>query len=222
MTRYEMTENYWNTIFEDVDVDNPEQPMKFDEVDNGIKWLVQESKSLLDFGCGSGRILLRALSLGLEKGVGIDISLNAIELARKNADMWKLSDKVQFKCGGIERLRNCAAASFDGAILFNIIDNMYPDDAMEVLKSLHKMLKSRGRVLMKLNPHYPESHFSQNHFYRKIKDDFYLDSSGLYFWNLSYEDVEDFLNPYFIVEDYLVINIEDYGVQNRLFYLRAM
>lgn len=75
---------------------------------------------------------------------------------------------------------------------------------------------------MKLNPHYPESHFIENRFYRKIMDHFYLESSGLYLWNMSYEDVEDFLNPYFIIEDYRVINIEDHGVENRLFYLRAM
>ena len=222
MTRYEMTEHYWNSIFEEVDVIESIEPIKYVEIENGIQWLVHDSNSILDFGCGSGNALLRAVSLGLEMGIGIDLSCKAIELAKKNATHYDVQEKVEFKCGGVDLLREITPASYDGAILFNIIDNMYPTDAMEVIKYLHKMLKSRGRVLMKLNPHYPESHFSQNHFYRKIMDHFYLESSGVYFWNLSYEEVEEFLNPYFIIEDYQVINIEDHGVNNRLFFLRAM
>lgn len=222
MTRYEMTEHYWNKVFDEIKVVNPEQPIKYAEIEEGIKWLVHDSKNVIDFGCGSGRVLLRAVSLGLTSGLGIDLSCKAIELAKKNADVYHASDSVGFKCGGVEVLRTLPTGDFDGAILFNIIDNMYPSDAMEVIKSLHKLLKFRGRVLMKLNPHYPESHFIENRFYRKIMDHFYLESSGLYLWNMSYEDVEDFLNPYFIIEDYRVINIEDHGVENRLFYLRAM
>lgn len=75
---------------------------------------------------------------------------------------------------------------------------------------------------MKLNPWYPESHFDKNPLYRKITSNFYLENTGVYFWNLTYEDIEDFLNPYFIIEKYIEINLDGFEISNRLFYLRAM
>ncbi len=49
MTRYEMTEHYWNSIFEEVDVVDSIEPIKYVEIENGIQWLVHDSNSILDF-----------------------------------------------------------------------------------------------------------------------------------------------------------------------------
>ena len=51
----------------------------------------------MDIGTGSGCIILSLLStLKLSTGIGIDISKNAIEIAKKNAAKHNLSNRVRF------------------------------------------------------------------------------------------------------------------------------
>ena len=40
----------------------------------------------------------------------------------------------------------------DAAILSNILDNLYPEDAKQVLAEVRRILKPGGRLLVKLNP----------------------------------------------------------------------
>lgn len=55
-------------------------------------------KSVLDLGCGTGRLAIGAALLGAEKVVGIDIDETALDIARKNADqaevevIWRKAD----------------------------------------------------------------------------------------------------------------------------------
>ncbi len=52
---------------------------------------------ILDLGTGSGCVILSLLSeLSSASGVGIDISLNALKAAKKNAQNLKLQDRVDF------------------------------------------------------------------------------------------------------------------------------
>ena len=54
--------------------------------------------SVLDIGTGSGCIILSILnSLKFSRGVGIDISSKAIEIAKANSKRMKLSNRVKFK-----------------------------------------------------------------------------------------------------------------------------
>ena len=54
--------------------------------------------NILDIGTGCGCILLSILKeLNLSKGIGIDISMKAVELAKKNSKKLKLLNKVSFK-----------------------------------------------------------------------------------------------------------------------------
>ena len=63
--------------------------------------------TILDIGTGSGCIILSLLSM-LEKsfGVGVDISKNAILMAKKNALEHKLSDRVKFFTKSFENINN--------------------------------------------------------------------------------------------------------------------
>ncbi len=56
-----------------------------------------QSADVLDLGVGSGAILLAILSeRPLAHGVGVDISLAALEVARENATLLKLEDRAAF------------------------------------------------------------------------------------------------------------------------------
>lgn len=66
-----------------------------------VDMVVQEQsgkiKRVLDVGTGSGVILLSLLSHAVgEFGVGVDISQAALEVARKNAEKLRLSEKASF------------------------------------------------------------------------------------------------------------------------------
>ena len=66
-------------------------------------------KSVLDLGCGTGRLALGAAFLGAISVVGIDIDEAAIKAARTNSEQLKLSDKVQWVTGDISTV----VGSFD-------------------------------------------------------------------------------------------------------------
>ena len=66
-------------------------------VDKILKIYQEKQISILDIGTGSGCIVISLLSsLKTSNGVGIDISKNAILMAKKNALKHKLSRRVKF------------------------------------------------------------------------------------------------------------------------------
>lgn len=61
------------------------------------KFLDREPDRILDLGTGSGAILLALLNaFGESSGVGIDLSLEALDLARENGEKTGLADRVTF------------------------------------------------------------------------------------------------------------------------------
>jgi len=58
-------------------------------------------KSLLDLGCGTGRLALGASYLGAESVIGIDIDRLAINTAHKNSEKVNLEQSVQWILGDI-------------------------------------------------------------------------------------------------------------------------
>ncbi|AZR73976.1 hypothetical protein BBF96_11595 [Anoxybacter fermentans] len=89
---------------------------------------------MIDFDCGHGKILFRCLELGIRSIVGIDISPMAIVLAKKLAVENGVENKSEFWCGDSSILSRINDQSFDAGILFNIIDNLMPEDGLKVLK----------------------------------------------------------------------------------------
>jgi release factor glutamine methyltransferase len=63
-----------------------------------ISFFKNKSINILDIGTGSGCILLSILKeLNLSKGIGIDISPKAIQIAKKNSQSLNLSNHTKFK-----------------------------------------------------------------------------------------------------------------------------
>ncbi len=59
-------------------------------------------KTVLDLGCGTGRLALGAAFLGAKEVVGVDIDKTAIRTALKNAEKLGLKDKVQWIIADID------------------------------------------------------------------------------------------------------------------------
>ena len=77
-------------------------------VENLIKNYKNKNISLLDVGTGSGSIIISLLSeLSNSNGVGIDISSSALKIAKENALLHKVENKIKFYNKSIVNLFNC-------------------------------------------------------------------------------------------------------------------
>jgi len=62
-----------------------------------LSWLdqhIQQQKTLLDFGCGSGILAIAALLLGLEQADGVDIDPQALEASLANAKANQVEERL--------------------------------------------------------------------------------------------------------------------------------
>jgi putative methylase len=126
-------------------------------------------KSVLDLGCGTGRLGLGAAYLGAKKVVGIDIDPVAIKTARGNAEKEGLADSVQWINGDIAAITGhfdtvlqnppfgVQTREADRAFLTKALeaaDSIYSlHNHPEVDERLIKMLKSsQGFILVQPSP----------------------------------------------------------------------
>ena len=215
MNCYDTTKEYWDKIF-DPDLDfEPLTPVGKIEIDHALKWLCEIKGAVLDFGCANGTLSFSALYHGAEKVIGIDISENALNQAKTITAKHGLEKKATFILGGAEDIEN--VSSFSGAILFNIIDNILPDDAQKVVSSIAENLKPGARLILKLNPLQKASFFEGNKYYKKVSQDFYKETSGLYLHNISKEKLLKMMKGFDLKKEVEVF-YEEYKISNRLFY----
>jgi hypothetical protein len=103
--------------------------------------------SVLDIGCGRGRILNRLAELYSDsRFVGMDISVEAIDTARADASQKRLRN-VEFVARDLSDFHDTAEPeTFDFITSFDAIhDQIKP---LNVLKGIHRTLKSDGVYLM--------------------------------------------------------------------------
>jgi putative methylase len=101
-------------------------------------------KTVLDLGCGTGRLALGAAFLGAKQVVGIDIDKDAVKVAFENSVRTNLKEKVQWITGDIDAIHG----SFDTVLQnppFGVqrrgADRKFLEKALEsgkVVYSLHK------------------------------------------------------------------------------------
>ncbi|NWG11865.1 methyltransferase [Candidatus Bathyarchaeota archaeon] len=111
-------------------------------------------KTILDLGCGTGRLALGAAFLGARHVVGIDVDRDATKVAFENSVKTGLKEKVQWITGDIDALQG----SFDTVLQnppFGIqkrrADRKFVRKALEsakVIYSLHRH-PERDRILLK-------------------------------------------------------------------------
>lgn len=103
---------------------------------------------VVDLGCGGGLdVFLAARKVGSTgKAIGVDMSPEMIELARRNAANGRDGqpiDNVEFHLSTIDRLP-LADGSVD-CVISNCVINLAPDK-LAVLRETHRVLKSGGRL----------------------------------------------------------------------------
>jgi len=62
---------------------------------------IQPGDTVIDVGCGSGVLSLVASRLGAGRVIGVDLSDDAIAVARRNADRLEVTETVEFRVGDL-------------------------------------------------------------------------------------------------------------------------
>lgn len=214
MSKYDKCMELWNEIFK---ADRQEVPLRKESgnagFDKGIEWVTTDAEDILDFGCGNGALLFLCSFYGTTKHTGIDLSEQAIASAKRRSEKMK-NGEYHFLCGGTDALRNVAEESVDAVVLSNIIDNLYPEDAMTVLNETKRILRKNGRLLVKLNPHLTAEQIEEYQI-KVIKDN--LLDDGMILWNNTTEEWKEILGRFFTVEKYEEIYYPEHEQTNRMF-----
>ncbi|MFW6281782.1 MAG: class I SAM-dependent methyltransferase [bacterium] len=218
-SNYNKTKAYWNKVFIEEKEYSPFDKLPYPELEDSIKWLCNGSDSILDFGCGSGRVLSRCLYYKVSNIYGIDIADKAINLAKNIMENNKFQGRSEFKSGSFNLLQGLGSQKFDGVIIFNILDNLKPNDGKLLIKEINRLLKANGKVILKLNPYFPADELDFNGNLENLSDNFYKESTGLFFWNISEQKLKEILKPYFEIIDSLEVEFKEFNISNRLYYL---
>lgn len=95
--------------------------------------------AMLDIGTGSGVLALAALKLGVPRALAIDIDDDALRVARANAALNRLDDRIEFLRGG--------PAQVTGAWPLAVA-NVLAAPLMEVAPGLVQRIGHRGQLLL--------------------------------------------------------------------------
>ncbi len=215
---YKDVQAFWDSVFDRFDKPLPERLTTGSKaLDEAILWLRTLENNVLDFGFGSGFLLLMVANKNTGRYHGIDISKEACKTARKLFKKAGIPDAL-FEQGSVEKLTELQSKYYDAVILSNVVDNLKPTDGKTVLKETQRILKPQGRVFLKVNPYVSDEEVAKLNF-KPLEDDFYLEPTGLFLWNLSTEKWRSLLEKNFTVVRYEEVFIERAKQTNRLFLL---
>ena len=119
-----------------------------------------EGKTILDLGCGTGRLALGAAFLGARRIVGIDLDKTAIETAVGNSHRLRLQGEVEWVVADIDAVHGCFDTVLQNppyGVQTRRADRRFIARALQVGKkvySLHKSLEKDSEFIdrLKANP----------------------------------------------------------------------
>lgn len=108
-----------------------------------IKNIVKPDSSVLDFGCGTGRLSFQ-LADKCRKVVGLDLSITNISVAEVNLKM-NPANNVSFIHGDINKIVDISAEKFDYAVLTYVIHEVPEKERIKILNGLRSVA---GKIII--------------------------------------------------------------------------
>ena len=164
---------FWNSKFcvsKNVLIPRPETEIIVEEILNIIE--TKSSKNILDVGTGSGCILLSIIKERPNcKGTALDISKNALNIAKTNAKMHHLENKIKFENIDIDKFMHCkydlivSNPPYINKIEFKRLEDNVKQfgpkialeagvDGLKIIKNLiiksKKLLKKNGKLIFEI------------------------------------------------------------------------
>ena len=108
---------------------------------------VQAGQMVLDLGCGTGALALRAAHKGA-KAKGIDVNPQMLEIARHRAEEANLTHNVEFSQQGVAELGSEEPQSYDVIMSGLCFSELSEDEVTYTLQEVGRILKPGGLLLL--------------------------------------------------------------------------
>jgi 3' terminal RNA ribose 2'-O-methyltransferase Hen1 len=117
-----------------------------------------DSTSVVDLGCGEGKILAALLQLRqLEKVVGMDVSLRSLERAQEHLNLDRMPPRVRQRISllhGSLIYRDARLAGFDAATLIEVIEHLDPGRLAALERVVFQFARPRHVIVTTPNCEY--------------------------------------------------------------------
>ena len=120
---------------------------RLDQVYDRLASHVQQGQRVLDLGCGTGALTLRAAHRGA-RVKGIDVNAQMLEIAGARSEEAKLGERVELCEMGVAELENEAAESYDAVMSGLCFSELTEDELGYALKEVRRILKPGGILLV--------------------------------------------------------------------------
>ncbi len=219
MNSYKNTKAYWDTVFEHFNRPFPEDiSTNIPVLDETILSVGKQNMNALDFGFGSGMVLLMLATHYTGTFTGIELSPKACDLATRLFNHYGI-ETATFIEGSFEHLKTIEDDTLDTFIASNILDNITKTDAQKLIEEAHRVLKPGGKMLVKLNDYYTDAQVKALKL-KPLSDNFYEEPSGLYLYNLEDHRWKQLFAKYFYILNNVTFDMPQANAKNRLFVLK--
>jgi len=174
----------------------------------------QQNKSILDYGCGDGNYSILIKDLGFNV-MGIDISSNAIEIAKKST----ITQNILFKTANSipDSIYN---DSFDAIVMLNVLHCISNKDRVKLLKKARKVLKDKGYLFASILSVRDES-LPRNEWF-EVESNTFNDGTDKLFHFFTLDEIKKELEGFNILETEILENIHpDIGKKSSLYIIIA-
>jgi 2-polyprenyl-3-methyl-5-hydroxy-6-metoxy-1,4-benzoquinol methylase len=98
------------------------------------------NSSILELGCGSGRMLKYLKTRGFVNVIGIDVSKEQVKIALDNGCNAKVAD--------VKKFLNSKVSEYDIIIAIDIIEHFQKNELIQLFSMINKALKTGGKLLI--------------------------------------------------------------------------
>ena len=120
---------------------------RLDKAYDRLASYIKSGQKVLDIGCGTGALTLRAALKGANVK-GIDVNPQMLEIAQKRANRTNATQNMEFCEMGVAELDSEKSGSYDVVMSGLCFSELTKDELIYTLKEVKRILKPRGSLLV--------------------------------------------------------------------------